>query len=100
MLSILVLVLSTPSNADRQSTRFYEYAVARFEVGDYEGAELQLRTVLSIDPDHLLTLPVTRRIRRMGEEIANDALQDFDALAQDLDAAFAALTPARQAAAE
>ncbi len=53
-----------------------------------------------IDPDALLTLPVTRRIRRMGEDIPNDRLELFDELAHELDAAFAALAPAAPATAE
>jgi len=53
-----------------------------------------------IDPDTLLALPVTRRIRRMGEDIPNEKLELFDELAHDLDTAFAALAPATQAASE
>ncbi len=49
-----------------------------------------------IDPDSLLGLPVTRRIRRMGEDIPNDAPERFEELAHDLDTAFAELLPATE----
>ena len=48
----------------------------------------------------LLALPVTRRIRRMGEDIANEALEEFDELAHELDSAFAGLAPATGATVE
>ena len=39
-----------------------------------------------------LLVPVLRQLRRMGEEIDNDALEEFETLGKSLDVAFAALT--------
>jgi len=46
-----------------------------------------------VDPDLLLTLPVVRRLQRMGEDIPNERLADFDKLQEDLDDAIAAVMP-------
>jgi V/A-type H+-transporting ATPase subunit A len=45
-----------------------------------------------IDSEAISGLPVLRQLRRMGEEIDNDALEEFEALGKTLDAAFAMLT--------
>ena len=68
-------------------------------VGDFI-ARAEQAVSNGIDPDTLLSLPVTRRIRRMGEDIPNEELERFDELANELDTAFAALAPTTQAAAE
>jgi V/A-type H+-transporting ATPase subunit A len=44
-----------------------------------------------VDPAAINSLPVLRQLRRMGEEIANDAPEQFEALGKTLDIAFAAL---------
>jgi len=45
-----------------------------------------------VDVAVINSLPVLRQLRRMGEEINNDALEEFKALGKKLDVAFAALT--------
>jgi V/A-type H+-transporting ATPase subunit A len=45
-----------------------------------------------VDSETINRLPVLRQLRRMGEEINNDALDAFEALGKTLDVAFAALT--------
>ncbi len=86
------------SETDRYCSPEKQIAMLRM-VGDFV-ARAERAVGDGIDPDSLLTLPVTRRIRRMGEDIPNDALELFDELAHDLDTAFAALTPATEAAVE
>ncbi len=49
-----------------------------------------------IDPDTLLTLPVVRRLQRMGEDIGNDALEEFQGLTDALDDALDGLAPSMQ----
>ena len=44
-----------------------------------------------IDPDTLLSFPITRRIERMGDDIAGTQLKDFDLLSNEIDAAFSKL---------
>jgi V/A-type H+-transporting ATPase subunit A len=44
-----------------------------------------------VDPAAINSLPVLRQLRRMGEEIANDAPEQFEALGKAVDIAFAAL---------
>lgn len=86
------------SETDRYCSPDKQIAMLR-TVGDFiTRAEQAVKD--GIDPDALLALPVTRRIRRMGEDIPNEKLELFDELAHDLDAAFAALEPATQAATE
>jgi V/A-type H+-transporting ATPase subunit A len=45
-----------------------------------------------VDIEAIGSLPVLRQLRRMGEEIANDAPEQFEDLEKTLDNAFAALT--------
>jgi V/A-type H+-transporting ATPase subunit A len=55
-----------------------------------------------VDPDLLLTLPVTRRLQRLGEDIANEELERFDELTHEVGHAFSSLaagqteTPSQQ----
>ncbi len=51
-----------------------------------------------VDPDALLTLPITRRIERMGDDIAGTQLEDFDLLSNEIDAAFGKLNTKAQGA--
>lgn len=86
------------SEIDRYCSPDKQIAMLRM-VGDFI-ARAEQAVNDGIDPDSLLSLPVTRQIRRMGEDIPNDRLERFDELAHELDTAFAALTPATQSAAE
>jgi V/A-type H+-transporting ATPase subunit A len=86
------------SEIDRYCSPDKQIAMLRM-VGDFI-ARAEQAVNEGIDPDTLLSLPVTRRIRRMGEDIPNDKLERFEELAHELDTAFAALTPTTQAAAE
>ena len=45
-----------------------------------------------VDSETINRLPVLRQLRRMGEEIENDALEQFETLGKSLDVAFASLT--------
>jgi V/A-type H+-transporting ATPase subunit A len=45
-----------------------------------------------VDVEAISSLPVLRQLHRMGEEIANDAPEQFEVLGKALDTAFAALT--------
>jgi V/A-type H+-transporting ATPase subunit A len=45
----------------------------------------------NIGPARLAAMPVLRQLRRMGEEIGEDALERFDRLRQTLEAEFTAL---------
>ncbi len=49
-----------------------------------------------VDPDTLLTLPVVRRLQRMGEDIDNESLADFADLTHALDDALDALASSMQ----
>ena len=86
------------SEIDRYCSPDKQIAMLRM-VGDFI-ARAEQAVNDGIDPDSLLSLPVTRRIRRMGEDIPNEKLERFDELAHELDTAFAALTPTTQSAAE
>ena len=86
------------SETDRYCSPDKQIAMLR-TVGDFIARAEQV-VKDGIDPDALLALPVTRRIRRMGEDIPNEKPELFDELAHDLDTAFAALVPATQAATE
>jgi V/A-type H+-transporting ATPase subunit A len=86
------------SEIDRYCSPDKQIAMLRM-VGDFI-ARAEQAVNDGIDPDTLLSLPVTRRIRRMGEDIPNDKLELFDELAHELDTAFAALAPTTQSAAE
>jgi V/A-type H+-transporting ATPase subunit A len=86
------------SEIDRYCSPDKQIAMLRM-VGDFI-ARAEQAVNDGIDPDSLLSLPVTRRIRRMGEDIPNDKLERFDELAHELDTAFAALAPTTQSAAE
>ncbi len=86
------------SEIDRYCSPDKQIAMLRM-VGDFI-ARAEQAVGDGIDPDELLTLPITRRIRRMGEDIPNDRLDLFDELAHELDAVFAALVPAPQVTAE
>jgi len=86
------------SEIDRYCSPDKQVAMLRM-VGDFI-ARAEQAVNDGIDPDSLLSLPVTRQIRRMGEDIPNDKLERFDELAHELDSAFAALTPTTQSAAE
>ncbi|MGI9304460.1 MAG: V-type ATP synthase subunit A [Gammaproteobacteria bacterium] len=86
------------SETDRYCSPDKQVAMLRV-VGDFI-ARAEQAVKDGIDPDTLLTLPITRRIRRMGEDIPNEKLELFDELVHELDTAFAALAPATQAAAE
>lgn len=86
------------SETDRYCSPDKQIAMLRM-VGDFiVRAEQAVKD--GIEPDALLTLPVTRRIRRMGEDISNEDLDLFDELAHELDAAFAALSAAPREAGE
>ena len=89
---------SAYSEIDRYCSPQKQIAMLRM-VGDFI-ARAEQAVNDGIDPDTLLSLPVTRRIRRMGEDIPNEELERFDELANELDTAFAALAPTTQAAAE
>jgi V/A-type H+-transporting ATPase subunit A len=86
------------SEIDRYCSPDKQIAMLRM-VGDFI-ARAEQAVNDGIDPDTLLSLPVTRRIRRMGEDIPNVKLEGFDELAHELDTAFAALAPTTQSAAE
>jgi len=86
------------SETDRYCSPDKQIAMLRM-VSDFI-ARAEKTVADGVDPDVLLKLPVTRRIRRMGDDIPNEKLERFDELAHELDTAFAALTPATQAAAE
>jgi len=86
------------SEIDRYCSPDKQVAMLRM-VGDFI-ARTEQAVNDGIDPDTLLSLPVTRRIRRMGEDIPNEKLERFDELAHELDTAFAALAPTTQSAAE
>jgi hypothetical protein len=45
-----------------------------------------------VDSEAINGLPVLRQLRRMGEEIGNDALEEFEALGRVLEVAFSVLT--------
>ena len=45
-----------------------------------------------VDVAAINSLPVLRKLRRMGEEIDNDALEEFEALGKKMDIAFTVLT--------
>ena len=89
---------SAYSETDRYCSPNKQIAMLRM-VGDFI-ARAGKAVEDGIDPDTLLTLPVTRRIRRMGEDIPNEELERFDELTHKLDTAFAALTPVTQAETE
>ncbi|MCP4979589.1 MAG: V-type ATP synthase subunit A [Gammaproteobacteria bacterium] len=86
------------SETDRYCSPDKQIAMLRM-VGDFI-ARAEQAVKDGIDPDVLLTLPITRRIRRMGEDIPNEKLERFDELAHELDTVFAALAPTTQSAAE
>ena len=86
------------SETDRYCSPDKQIAMLRM-VGDFI-ARAEQAVKGGVDPDSLLTLPVTRRIRRMGEDIPNDKLELFDELAHEVDAVFAAMLSAPQAVAE
>jgi V/A-type H+-transporting ATPase subunit A len=66
------------------------------ELIDYFIQRAQALVAAGVDPDTLLTLPVVRRLQRMGEDIDNDSLEDFDSLTHALDDAMDALAPSMQ----
>jgi V/A-type H+-transporting ATPase subunit A len=60
---------------------------------DYFIQRAQALVEADVDPDTLLTLPVVRKLQRMGEDIDNDSLDDFERLTHELDDALDALAP-------
>jgi len=55
--------------------------------------ELSAQAVAAgVDVAAINSLPVLRQLHRMGEEIDNDAPEEFEALGKKLDIAFAVLT--------
>jgi V/A-type H+-transporting ATPase subunit A len=60
---------------------------------DYFLQQAQRVVESGVEPDRLLELPETRRVLRMGEDIANDRLEDLAVLVRDVEHAFSALLP-------
>ena len=58
---------------------------------DYFLQQAERSLAAGVDPDLLLTLPISRRIQRMGEDVPGDRLEEFGTLLNEIDAAFAAI---------
>ncbi len=70
-----------------------EKQMSMLNVADDFLSQSQRVVEAGVDPDTILTLPVVRRVQRMGEDIANDDLEAFSALTHDISTAFSALAP-------
>ncbi len=66
---------------------------AMLELVDFFVQRAQTLVGQGLEPESLLALPVVRRLQRMGEEISNDAVDDFETLRHELEDAFDALVP-------
>ncbi len=73
-----------------------EKQAAMLELIDYFIQRAQALVEGGVDPDTLLTLPVVRRLQRMGEDISNDSLGDFAGLTRALNDALDAQVPNMQ----
>jgi V/A-type H+-transporting ATPase subunit A len=82
---------SALSDTDRYCSP--EKQAAMLELIDYFIHRAQALVDAGVDPDVLLTLPVVRRLQRMGEDIDNDSLPEFEYLAHALDDAMDTLAP-------
>jgi V/A-type H+-transporting ATPase subunit A len=80
---------SAMSDSDAYCSPERQIAMLRTLMRFIDRAEAALAEGATIEA--IQSLPVLRRLRRMGEEIGNERIEGFDALQADLDAALAGL---------